>query len=75
MYTLMAGELPFDGKTDEDIIKMILKKTLTYRKKSIFGRFTTPCKDLLRRMLTKKPDARVGAIAALNHPSLEKGVY
>ena len=75
MYTLLTDKMPFDGKTNQDIINLILKKTLLYTKKSDFGRLTIPCKDLLRRMLFKESFGRLSALQALSHKCLQTGIY
>ena len=75
MYTLLTDKMPFDGKNDQDIVNLVLKKTLLYTKKTDFGRLTTPCIDLLRRMLFKQAIGRISAIEALNHPAMQNGVY
>ena len=71
MYILLSGKPPFDGIDDKEIIKRvkrgdILVNTIEWKKKS------RDAIDLLKKMLTKEPEKRIGAAEALAHPWLRK---
>lgn len=66
MYILLSGEPPFDGKSERDILTSV--KLGQY---SLNGREWTniskEAKDLIKRMLTYKPEKRISAKEALSH--------
>jgi len=66
IYALLSGSLPFDHESQRETINMTLNKQLE---------FDLPCwknhssisKDLLMKLLTKDPKARITLDNALNH--------
>jgi calcium-dependent protein kinase len=67
----LVGTAPFDGKTDNDIIKKI--KIGRYNKNDIrFIEHSEEAKDLVNKLLEKDIDKRLSAKEALNHPWFEK---
>ena len=67
----LVGVAPFDGKTDEDIIKKI--KIGKYNKKEErFMKHSEEVKDLVNKLLEKNIDKRLSAKEALCHPWFEK---
>jgi calcium-dependent protein kinase len=71
LYMTLVGVAPFDGRTDEDIIKRI--KIGKYNKNDIrFIEHSEEAKDLVYKLLEKNIDKRLSAKEALNHPWFEK---
>jgi calcium-dependent protein kinase len=67
----LVGTAPFDGKTDNDIIKKI--KIGKYNKNDLrFIEHSEEVKDLVNKLLEKNIDKRLSAKEALNHPWFEK---
>ena len=71
LYMTLVGVAPFDGKSDEDIIKRI--KVGKYSKSnSRFVEHSEEVKDLVNKLLEKNIEKRYSAKEALNHPWFEK---
>ena len=71
LYMTLVGVAPFDGKTDEDIIKKI--KIGKYNKKEErFMKHSEEVKDLVNKLLEKNIEKRLSAKEALCHPWFEK---
>ena len=71
LYMILVGTAPFDGKTDEDIIRRI--KIGKYNKNdSRFVQHSEEAKDLVSKLLEKNIEKRLSAKEALNHPWFEK---
>ena len=71
LYMTLVGFAPFDGRTDEDIIKRI--KIGKYNKNDIrFIEHSKEVKDLVSKLLEKNIEKRLSAKEALNHPWFEK---
>ena len=71
LYMTLVGVAPFDGRTDEDIIRRI--KIGKYNKNDIrFIEHSEEVKDLVYKLLEKNIDKRLSAKEALNHPWFEK---
>ena len=71
LYMTLVGVAPFDGHTDEDIIRRI--KIGKYNKQDIrFVEHSEEAKDLVYKLLEKNIDKRLSAKEALNHPWFEK---
>jgi calcium-dependent protein kinase len=71
LYMTLVGTAPFDGKTDNDIIKKI--KIGKYNKNDLrFIEHSEEVKDLVNKLLEKNIDKRLSAKEALNHPWFEK---
>ena len=71
LYMTLVGVAPFDGRTDEDIIKRI--KIGKYNKNDIrFIEHSEEAKDLVYKLLEKNIDKRLSAKEALSHPWFEK---
>lgn len=66
MYILLTGEPPFNGHTDEDILKEVATKKLNFWS-DIFNGISFEAKDLLMKLLEKNPNKRFSAIQALEH--------
>ena len=71
LYMTLVGTAPFDGKTDDDIIRKI--KIGKYNKNNTrFTEHSEEVKDLVSKLLEKNIDKRLSAKEALNHPWFEK---
>ena len=71
LYMTLVGSAPFDGRTDEDIIRKI--KIGKYNTNdSRFQKHSDEVKDLVNKLLEKDIEKRLSAKAALNHPWFEK---
>ena len=71
LYMTLVGVAPFDGRTDEDIIRRI--KAGKYNKHDIrFVEHSEEAKDLVYKLLERNIDKRLSAKEALNHPWFEK---
>ena len=71
LYMTLVGVAPFDGKTDDDIIRRI--KIGKYNKHDErFVKHSEEVKDLVSKLLEKNIEKRLSAKEALNHPWFEK---
>ena len=70
LYVLLSGSFPFDGDTDKDIYKAILKKKYEFPKEE-WKNISNEAKDLISHMLCDE-DKRYTAEMVLNHPWLNK---
>ena len=71
LYMTLVGVAPFDGKTDDDIIKRI--KIGKYNKTTErFVKHSEEVKDLVSKLLEKNIEKRLSAKEALNHPWFQK---
>ena len=71
LYMTLVGVAPFDGKTDDEIIKRI--KVGKYSKNnSRFVEHSEEVKDLVYKLLERNTEKRYSAKEALNHPWFEK---
>jgi len=64
-YVLMTGTPPFDGKSNTEIFKKIVKQPLKFPKDV---RLSKSLRDFIRLMLKKSPKHRIKIEAALRHP-------
>jgi calcium-dependent protein kinase len=67
LYILLAGRLPFDGETDEEIKKKIMKGSFKFYETE-FSDVSVQAKDLISKMLTLDTKSRISAQEAVNHP-------
>jgi serine/threonine protein kinase len=61
LFCMLFGEYPFYGTDEEDLIHNIIEQELRLPKimpQGVTG-VTDHCKDLLKRMLAKKPEQRI----------------
>jgi calcium-dependent protein kinase len=66
MYILLSGQPPFWGPTESGIFNEILRYKVNL-KKAPWPQISTSAKDIMMRMLTFDPRARVTAAQALSH--------
>ena len=65
---MLSGSFPFDGKTDKEIYKAIIKRKYDF-KKDIWNNISNEAKDLISHLLCDE-DKRYSAEMVLNHPWL-----
>ena len=71
LYMTLVGAAPFDGKTDDDIIRRI--RIGKYNKNdSRYIQHSEEVKDLVNKLLEKNIEKRLSAKEALNHPWFDK---
>ena len=70
LYAMLSGTFPFDGNTDKDIYKSILKKKYNFKDEE-WKNVSEEAKDLIKHMLCDE-DKRYTAEMVLNHPWLNK---
>ena len=71
LYMTLVGAAPFDGKTDDDIIRRI--RIGKYNKNdSRYIQHSEEVRDLVNKLLEKNIEKRLSAKEALNHPWFEK---
>ena len=70
MYILLTGLPPFNGDSDEEIMRKILNGKFDM-KKYPWPIISSQAKDLLKKLLEFEPNKRISAEEALNHPWFE----
>ena len=66
LYAMLSGSFPFNGKSDKDIYKAIIKRKYDF-KKDVWKNISNEAKDLINHLLCDE-DKRYNAEMALNHP-------
>lgn len=66
-YVMLAGELPFDGKSDKVVIKQVRRAEVKFYD-DLFEHTTDSAKAFVAALLEKNPKKRLSAEAALAHP-------
>lgn len=66
MYLLLTGMNPFDGETEEAVIKSILNDPVNLKVPAMKN-VSMACKNLIFSLLKKDPTERIRAVDALNH--------
>ena len=66
MYLLLTGMNPFDGATEEEVIKSILYDPVNLKIPAMKN-VSMACKNLIFSLLKKDPTERIRAVDALNH--------
>ena len=67
MYILLSGEIPFSGDSEEEIIKSIMNKKVSFDS-SFFNNVSEEAKDLIQKCLIYNKSKRYNAKEALDHP-------
>jgi serine/threonine protein kinase len=70
MYQMLCGELPFDGKTNTDIITNIIQEPLPFKEPVWKSAVSAEARDFLERLLQKDPKKRITMEQAFAHPWL-----
>ena len=68
LYAMLSGSFPFDGETDNDIYKAVMKKKFAFNDKE-WNNISNNAKDLIKNMLCDE-DKRYSAEEVLKHPWL-----
>ena len=71
LFVLLCGYPPFDGDSNKDIFRAILKNKLEFDEEE-WGNISDEAKDLISKLLVKDPKKRIKIDIALNHPWFEK---
>ncbi len=66
LYILLSGTPPFNGKTDDEIIKAVKRTKFVYYS-PIWNEISSTAKDLINKMLKYPPDQRISAQDAYTH--------
>ena len=66
LYILLCGKPPFDGDSDEEILKNV-QKGLYKISGPIWSRISKEGVDLVKKMLSFDPEKRITAQHALSH--------
>ena len=69
LFAMLSGTFPFDGNTDKEIYKSILKRTYAFNKE-IWENISEEAKDLISHMLCDENN-RYTAKMVLDHPWLQ----
>ena len=73
MYILLSGEPPFnDPKADNEAIMKNVEKGKYDLTKGIWKTVSKEAKDLIKKLLTYKPEDRISAEDALQHPWIKE---
>ena len=70
LYIMLCGYPPFDGETENEILKAISKKKFSFPEEE-WKSVSDDAKDLIKHMICD-PDKRYNAEMILNHPWIEK---
>lgn len=65
MYALLCGAVPFNGKSDQEVLNKVREGCVKYG--SEWGRVSADAKALVRKLLTRNPKERCTAQEALDH--------
>lgn len=71
LYVLLCGYPPFDGDSNKDIFRAILKSKLEFDEDE-WGLISEEAKDLISHLLNKDPKKRYGVAKALSHKWFKK---
>jgi calcium-dependent protein kinase len=67
LYVMLVGKLPFDGKTDKEVIKKVRIGEIDFSNYK-FLQLSEEAKNFLKQLLTYTPIRRISAMNAINHP-------
>ena len=66
-YILLSGMPPFNGQSDQEIMKKVRAGAFTFDDKA-WNNISDKCKDFITKLLTYKQEDRPSAEAAIQHP-------
>ncbi|PFH36324.1 hypothetical protein BESB_045160 [Besnoitia besnoiti] len=67
LYLLLSGDLPFDGRSDADVLHRMLHSSPSFAG-NVWKPISSVAKDLICRLLTVPPTSRLLPGEALRHP-------
>ena len=73
LFMLLTGNPPFEGNSDNEIIKNVKAGVVSYTD-PIWRKRSNESQDLVKKMLSYNPENRISARDALKHPFLSKQV-
>ena len=73
LYIILCGYPPFQGDSDDEIFKAVQEGELVFNPED-WGTVSEEAKDLIKKMLTRDPVARISALDCLAHPWFEKSL-
>merc|ERR1712228_727382 len=68
-YILLSGQPPFNGQSDQEIMKKVRAGSFSFDDK-VWNNISDNCKDFISKLLTFKADERPSAEDILQHPWL-----
>ena len=71
MYIMLCGYPPFNGKTNQGILKAVLKGKYKFNGEE-WDEVSNEAKDLINELLNKNYKKRISAKLAIKHPFLRK---
>ncbi|CAK72710.1 unnamed protein product (macronuclear) [Paramecium tetraurelia] len=71
LFILLCGSPPFDGETDDQIVKRIQQGNIYFEQQQ-WKSVSNEAKDLIMQLLNKNPKKRLSANKALLHPWIQK---
>jgi calcium-dependent protein kinase len=71
LYILLSGTPPFNGETDDEIIRKITRGSFSFNIPE-FNRISPDAKDLISSMLRKCPSSRISLKSAFHHSWFSK---
>jgi calcium-dependent protein kinase len=69
-YTLLLRQVPFDGKSDQEILNNIINKSINFKHRQ-FSKLSLQCVDLMKNMLYKEEKNRSSSHQAYLHTWLQ----
>ena len=71
IYALMCSSLPFDHDEQKETIRMTIEDPVTFDS-STWKNFSSASKDLITKLLMKKPEDRISLKEMMKHPWFTK---
>jgi len=71
LFVLLSGHFPFQGETDFEILKRVKKGPLRFEPSEAWSTVPGEARELVTKMIHAKPEERVSAAEALQHPWLD----
>ena len=71
MFKLLSGEYPFEGENKDDLVYDIINGDINEEINEL--KVSNDCKDLMKKLLEKKPENRIKVGECLKHNFFKKG--